>query len=286
MKQAFFATLFFCFFYSIQIVAQQFFVRNFIHPLHLNFLSYFLASFILTIYFLIFNKKSLVFTQNNKIFPFFILAFSGWMCADFFATYGMKFSSSTNYAILTRLMIFVVFIFSILFLKEKSNKFKILSTILSVIGGFFVIYNFKSSFKINIGDIFFLGTVFTQSISSITRQKVTKHMSSLQLTYLMFLYATIVLGCITFIFLPIKILPDYKIILFNSITALVGFSLVNYAIQKGGAVFFTLVATLLPVFTVIFSFIILKQMPIFSQFIGGLLIIASIFLFQKNENKN
>ncbi len=281
MKRAFIATIFFCVFYSLQIVGQQLFVRNYIHPLHLNFLSYFVASIILTLYFVLFNKKDFVLKPDKKIVPFFILAIAGWMFADFFATYGLKFSTSINYSILSRLMIFVVFVLSMLFLKEKSNKYKIVSTILSVIGGFFVIYNFKNTLQINTGDIFFLGTVLTQSISSVTRQKVTKRMTSFQLTYLMFLYATFILGLITFIFLPLKILPSLKIILFNSITALIGFSLVNYAIQKGGAVFFTLVATLLPVFTIIFSFIILRQVPILTQIIGGILIITSIFLFQK-----
>ena len=284
MKQAFIATLLFCFFYSLQIVFQQVFVRSHIQPLHLNFLSYLLATIILTVYFLFFNKKNLVLLPDKKVSSFFLLALMGWILADFFAVYGLKFSSSTNYSILSRLMVFVVYLLSIFFLKEKINPNKTIASIISVIGGFLVIYNFKNTFKINIGDLFFLGTVFTQSISSITRQKVTKHMSSLQLTYLMFFYATIILGVITYFFNPITIMPPLVVIVFNSVVALVGFSLVNYAIQKGGAVFFTLVASLLPVFTAFFSFLILKQSPFITQIIGGLLIISSIFLFQRKRS--
>lgn len=283
MKKAFIATLFFCMFYSLQIVFQQIFVRNHIQPLHLNFLSYLLATFILTLYFLFFNKKNLVLLPDKKISSFFLFALFGWILADFCAVYGLKFSSSTNYSILSRLMVFVVYLLSIFFLKERMNVNKTLATIISVVGGFLVIYNFKNTFKINIGDLFFLGTVFTQSISSITRQKVTKHMSSLQLTYLMFLYATIILGVITYLFDPITIMPPIGIIVFNSVVALVGFSLVNYAIQKGGAVFFTLVASLLPVFTAFFSFFILRQTPFLTQIIGGLFIIISIFIFQRRK---
>ena len=106
----------------------------------------------------------------------------------------------------------------------------------------------------------------------------------MQLTYLMFLYAAVILGVITFIFMPIKNITAYSFIVTNAVTGLIGFSLVNYAIQKGGAVFFTLVANLLPVFTIVLSFFILKEAPILTQILGGTLIIISIFLFQKKNS--
>jgi len=281
MRQALFATIGFAAFYALQIVFQQIYVRAAVEPLHLNFLSYALSSIILTFYFLFFNKKALIIKPNKNILFLFCFALVGWMLADFFAVTGLKFSSSINYSILSRLMIFVVFILSVFFLNEKIKLNKIFSSILAVAGSILVVYKFNSQIVINTGDLFFLGTVLVQSISSVARQKVTKHVSSLQLTYLMFTYAAIILGIITFIFFPIKQPVSYKFIIFNSLSGLIGFSLVNFAIQKGGAVFFTLTANLLPVFTIIFSFFILKQLPLPTQIIGGILIIFSIFLFQK-----
>lgn len=281
MKQALFATILFCIFYSLQIVFQQLYVRSSIHPLHLNFLSYLLISIAMTIYFSLFDKKAFSIKPDKKIFIFFSIALIGWMLADFFAVYGLKFSSSTNYSIISRLMVFVVFILSVLLLKEKSSFNKIIATIISIFGGILVIYKFNSKININIGDLFFLTTVFTQSTSSITRQTVTKQISAIHLTYYMFTFAAIILGIITFVFFPIKNIGSYKFIIFNALTGLIGFSMVNYAIQKGGAVFFTLVASLLPVFTAILSFLILKQLPLITQIIGGILIIFSIFIFTK-----
>jgi drug/metabolite transporter (DMT)-like permease len=284
MKQALIATIAFALIYAFQIVLQQVFVRGAIEPLHLNFLSYTVSTIILTCYFLLFRKKDFIVKPEKKITPFFFVALIGWMLADFFAVYGLKFSSSINYSILSRLMIFVVFILSVFFLKEKVTLNKILSTILAVVGSILVIYKFQAKLAINWGDVFFLITVFVQSISSVTRQKVTKHISSIQLTYLMFLYASIIFGAITVIFMPIKSISSYGFILVNSVTGLIGFSLVNYAIQKGGAVFFTLAANMLPIFTILLSFIILKQAPLISQVGGGILIVASIFLFQRKKS--
>jgi len=284
MNHALIATAAFALIYAFQIVLQQVYVRGSIQPLHLNFLSYTVSTVILTVYFLLFKKKDFIVKPEKKIAPFFIIALIGWMLADFFAVYGLKFSSSINYSILSRLMIFVVFILSVFFLKEKVTLNKILSTILAVVGSILVIYKFQAKLAINWGDIFFLITVLVQSVSSVARQKVTKHMSAIQLTYLMFLYASIIFGIITFIFMPIKSISSYGFILVNSLTGLIGFSLVNYAIQKGGAVFFTLAANMLPIFTILLSFVILRQAPLISQIAGGILIIASIFLFQRKKN--
>ena len=281
MRQALIATIIFCIFYALQIVFQQLYVRTAIHPLHLNFLSYALISIVLSFYFLLFNKKAFILIPDKKVMPVFILALGGWMVADFFAVYGLRFSSSINYSILSRLMIFVVFTLSILFLHEKANLNKISATIISALGGMLVIYNFKAKIAINPGDLFFLITVITLSISSVARQKITNKISSFQLTYLMFIYSAVILGFFTFFLLPIQGISAYKFIFFNSFVSLIGFSLVNYAIQKGGAVFFTLVANLLPVFTIIFSSMFLRQLPVVTQILGGILIIFSIFLFQK-----
>lgn len=286
MKKALIATAGFSFLYALQLVFQQIFVRGRIDPLHLNFLTYFISAIILASYFLLFKRKEFVILPKKKISLMFFVALTGWILADLFTVYGLKLSSSTNYSLLSRLGIFVVFILSIIFLKEKSFFTKIIALLIAFIGGLLVVYKFNSSLTINIGDLFFLLSMIVQSISTISKQKVTEHMDSLQLTFLLFTYAAIILGLITFIFFPIKSIGYYQFIIFNSILNLTGYCLVNYAIQEGGAVVFTLASNLLPVFTIIFSFLILKQLPIYTQLIGGILIIFSIFIFlKKNESR-
>lgn len=286
MKKALIATTGFSFLYALQLVFQQIFVRGRIDPLHLNFLTYSISAVILAFYFLFFNKKKFILLPKKRISLLFFVALIGWILADLFTVYGLKISSSTNYSLLSRLGIFVVFILSIIFLKEKSTLTKIIALLIAFIGGLLVIYKFDSRLTINIGDLFFILSMIVQSISTISKQKVTERLDSLQMTFLLFTYAAVILGLVTFMFFPIKSIGHYQFIIFNSLLNLSGYCLVNYAIQKGGAVVFSLVSNLLPVFTIMFSFLILKQLPLYTQLVGGVLIFLSIILFLKqNESR-
>ena len=220
---------------------------------------------------------------SKKTFLFFLFAVTLWISCDLLTVYGLKISSSVNYSILSRLQIFISFFGACLFLKEKINLYKIVSVIVSLIGGIIVVYNFRSAIKINPGDLLFLMAVLSISISGLFRQKITETVSALQLTYLMFGFGALTLGLVTFLFSPINVVPPTGFILFNAIIGLIGFNLVNYSISKGGAAFFSIVSNILPVFTIVFSFIIFKNLPELTQIIGGLLIVFSIFLFQKNK---
>lgn len=97
----------------------------------------------------------------------------------------------------------------------------------------------------------------------------------------MFGFGAFILGLVTYFFSPIKAAPPSGFIIFNALVGLIGFNLVNYAIQKGGAAFFSIVSNVLPLFTIVFSFVIFKNLPVLTQIAGGLLIVFSIFLFQK-----
>lgn len=280
MTRALLASIGFCIVYAFQIVLQESFVRSSIEPLHLNFLTYTLAAGIMTLYFLLFSGKSFHIKPNKSLTRLFAITTGMWLIADFSAVYGLKFSSSLNYSLLTRTMIFVVFLLSVFFYKEKFIWQKIIAIILAGIGSVLVVLQFDTILTINPGDIFFLITVVTLSVSSIVRKDITRSISSLQLSYGMFFFAAIIYAILTFFFFPITYNVPLAAVFINTITGLVGFNLVNYAIQEGGAVFFTLVSNLLPVFTALFSLILLGKFPEIYQLIGGMLIIGSIFLFQ------
>lgn len=280
MKQALLATIGFSIFYGLQITLSKIFLKDAINPLHLNFLTCLVSFIFLTIYFLIFKRKNFKIKLNKKI-PLFLIITVLWLAADLFAMFGLKISYTINYSILSRLGVIFTYILAVTFFNEKHRFNKILGVLVSFLGVLVVVYNFKTNLLINIGDLFFLATALSQSASGLFRQKITNYISSLQLTYLMFGTGAIILGVLTIIFLPLTNFPVPLFIIVNSMLALVGFSFVNYAIAKGGASFFSVASSLLPVATAIFSFLILKQLPTFNQIIGGILIMLAIFLFQK-----
>lgn len=285
MRQALLATLGFSVFYGLQIVLSKMFLKDAIHPLHLNFLTCLMSFLFLTIYFSFFNKKVLSIKMDKKLSWLFILVTVLWLAADMFAMYGLKISSSVNYSILSRLGVIVTYVLAVLFFNESFKTNKSVAVILSFLGALTVVYNFSSDVVIGIGDVLFLASTTSNAVSGLFRQKITKHMSSLQLTYLMFGLGAVILGMITFIYLPLKTIPVPMFIVVNSMLALIGFNFVNYAIAKGGAAFFSVASSMLPLATAFFSFLILRQIPTINQIGGGFIIILSIFLFQKGSKK-
>lgn len=247
----------------------------------MNFFMSLVSFVILTIYGLIFNRKIISIKLEKDAFKYFLLATFLWIIADLSAIYGLKLSSSVNYSILSRLTVFVTYFTAVLFFKETLTKNKILAVVLSLLGSFFVVYNFKSTVVLNPGDILILGFSIFVSLSGLFRQKISKNISSIHLTYLMFGLSTLTLGLITFLLEPINkfIIPPFIVLI--SILGLLGFNLVNYAIKQSGASFFSVVSSLLPVFTAIFTFFILGITPSINQLIGGIIIIVSIYIFQK-----
>ena len=281
MKNALLATLGFCFFFSLQIVLQKKFLITQINPLQMNFLMSLTSFILLTIYGLIFNKKIISFKLNKNVFKYFLLATFLWIIADLSAIFGLKLSSSVNYSILSRLTVFATYFMAVFFFKESFFINKVFAVFLSLLGGFLLVYNFKSSIIINPGDLLFLSFAIFVSLSGLFRQKITKYLNPIHLTYLMFGLSTLTLGILTFFLAPLQkfVIPQFIIVI--SILGLLGFNLVNYAISKGGASFFSVVSSLLPLFTAIFAFLILGTLPLINQLIGGAIIIISIYIFQK-----
>ncbi len=283
--KALYAGILFCVFYASQIVLQQFFVKSTIFPLHLDFLTNLSAFILLTLYFMIFKRDAFKIKLNKKSFILFLAATFLWILADVSSIFGLKDSSSINLSIISRLQIIITYFLAVMFFGESISKNKVIASVLSFIGGLIIVYDFQTGFRINPGDILFFVFTVTISLSGLIRQKVTTHMSALQMSYLMFGVSSAVLGAVTFLFFPIKSVTIPGFIILNSVISLVGFIFVNASIALGGATFFSIVSSLLPVFTAILSFIFLKQLPLFTQVIGAVIITLGIILFQKNENR-
>lgn len=285
MKQALIASVFFCVLYGLQIVLQQLFLTRTIFPIHLSFLTSLTSFVLLSPYMFVFKRKYFSLRIHRKAISGFFIATALWILADLSSVFGLKMSSSLNLSIFSILQIIIIYILAVLFLKEAFTKKKAMAIASSLLGSIILVYNFKSTIRINAGDLLFLVFIISISVSSLFRQKIAKHISSFHMSYLMFGLSTLTLGIITFFFFPIKKLEAPGFIVFNAIIGLVGFNMVNYAIAKGGATLFSLVSNLLPVFVAFFSFLIVKQLPTPNQIVGGLIIVFSIFIFTKHENR-
>jgi len=282
LKKAFLATIGFCFCYGLQLVLMQFYLKSKIEPIHLNFLTNLTAFLIMSVYFYFFSKDGLSFKLNKKSARLFFTATLLWISADILVNFGLKLSTSINMSVISRLQIFITYLLTAFLFKESLTRNKTLSVVFSFIGAVVVVYNFNSKIILNPGDLMFLFFTIAISLSGVLRQKITGDgLSPFKMTYLMFAVSSFVLGTVTFVFFPLKNIEAPLFIIFNALIGLTGFMMVNYAIAKGGATFFSIGSSLLPFVTALFSSVILKQLPQSNQIIGALIIISGVFLFQK-----
>lgn len=283
MKKAFIFSVLFCVFFSLQLVLQQLFLRNSITPLHLTFLTNLFAFILITAYLLFFNRKFFKIKFTKKSFWIFTAATLTWMIADISSMFGLKYSSSINMSLISRLQVIITYVLAVIFFKETLTKNKTVAAILAFVGGLFVVYDFKSAVAINPGDLLFLLFSISITVSSLFRQKIYKHLPAIQLTYFMYGISALFFGAVTIIFFPLKTVPVPGFILSNSIIALLGFICVNTAIGLGGATFFSVVSSILPLFTAILAFFILGNAPLMTQVVGAVIITYSIYLFTKKS---
>lgn len=286
MKQALIASLGFCLFFSLQIILQKKLLITHISPIQMNFLMSLTSFVLLSIYGLFFNKKIFQFRLIKPVFKPYLVATVLWITADLLAIYGLKMSNSVNYSILSRTTVFFTYFLAILFFKEKFYFNKVVSVFLSFIGSFLIVYNFKNSVVINYGDLFFIGFSLFVSLSGLFRPKVLIKITAIHLTFIIFFLSAIILGLLTVLLDPFRNFIIPIPIIFISIFGLLGFNLVNFAIQKAGAPFFSVISSLLPFFTAILAYFFLKTLPSVNQIFGGLIIILSIYLFQKKHENN
>lgn len=281
MNKALLATIGFCVLFGLQIVLQQKFLISDIKPLHLSFLTNFGCFLILSVFMLFTKQLSKPVKPGKRTVLFFFISTFFWISADLASMFGLKLSSSVNFSLISRMQVFITYLLAAVFFNEVFKKNKTLSIILSFVGGIFVVYNFNSSLKFNVGDLLFLWFTIAISLSGLLRQSITKNVSPLKMTHFMYLVSSVVLGLLVLLFDPLKKIDIPFFILINSVLAFTGFYFVNLAISIGGATFFSVVSSLLPLFTAVFAFFILQTVPALNQIIGGAVIIFSIFLFRK-----
>lgn len=267
--------------YGLLIVLQQKFVRGMIHPLHLSFLSYFVSLGIITISLQFKNKKTFKFKSSKGVVIGIIAALLVSVIADLLVLYGLQRSSSINWGILSRLTVIVTYLVAVLFLGEKSSSKKLIAIAISMFGAFLVVLNFNETFALKKGDILFIGAVLALGIGNTCSQLALRYISIAQLAYVRIVSAALVLSIITLLFFPLEAISVWPFIVFNAFIIVISIFLINFVIKKAGAVFFVMIASQIPLFAVVFSVILLQEIPSIYQVLGGVLVVYGVFIFHR-----
>lgn len=228
---------------------------------------------------------------SKDIMWLFFLGFIGYYLSSYFDFLGLQYIKAG----LERLILFIyptmVLLISYLFLKKKITKAQAIGVAVTYLG---VVVIFSSELSINHEDGLILGSVLI-FLSALTYASylvgsgwiIPRFGPRLFTSYAMMISCLAVVlhyliqGNFTFFELPYQV---YWIGLAMAIFATVIPSyLISYAIRNLGANNFSIFGSLGPVSTILLAYIFLGEVLTWMQIVGGLVILAGIFLAERKQ---
>lgn len=210
-----------------------------------------------------------------------------------FESYGLLNSAPVvSSAIIATIPLFTP-IAAFFFLKERLTPWNIAGFIISFFGVIFMLLNKNLELTVSVkGIVFLFSAVFVAVAYSIALRKLTMLYKPLTITFVQN-----ILGMIYFIpmfFVMEKVTPSQiaqiggyilPLLSLGVFASSVAYTLWAYAFSKLGAAKANIYSNLIPVFTAIFSCIIIGEMINIQKIIGILLVIGGLILSQLKFNK-
>lgn len=266
-----------------------------ISPLYLGFLRFVVATPIMFLI-IILQKKSLL-IPKKEIPILIILGLTGVTFLYIFQFFGIAFTTASTASVLINTNVLHIAIFSAIFLHEKFTWNKTIGVLIAFIGAVFVITGQMTNEAINVDQIFIIGcalvllSALCWAIYSIIGKKILTKYDPFVLTANVFLYGVI-------LYLPVVIPNVFEIIPKITISALLSilylgilcsvfgytawyYVLTNRKETSKTAVFLTLI----PMFTILLSYLFKGEIPTTLFFIGAIFIIIGVYLTQQKIKK-
>jgi drug/metabolite transporter (DMT)-like permease len=200
---------------------------------------------------------------------------------------GLKYTSAGNASIVMLMEIFFSYLFLGLLKKEKIIKKNAFGAVLMIIGA--VIIFLPKTSKINIGDLFILISAMIVGFGNYFQKKARKEVSSATIMAVRALLGSFIIFLLAVIFSTPPTFQNFSqslfFVFFNGFI-FIGFTNLVWIeaihrIEITKAVSFM---TLMPVFTMIFSYLILKEIPSLNQIFGAIAIIfGALLILSKNK---
>ncbi len=226
--------------------------------------------------------------RNKDLKLFFLLAFFEPFLYFVGETYGLTMVESTLAAVIISTIPLFAPLFAFLFLKERIGWPTILGIVISLVGVFFVIYERNGGFNANPwGVILMFLAVFAAICYATVLRKIPTHYSTFNVIF----YQNL-LGLVFFI--PTFIFTDLPNIQFVGVTtqavlslimlavfaSVVAFVLFAGAVRQVGVTRTNVFVNLIPVFTAIFSWILLDENLTLLKWGGIVVVVLGLFVSQ------
>ena len=218
-----------------------------------------------------------------------ILALTGVATYNPLGYIGLHYTTSINASLMNSSTPIIIYILSFIFLKERLTKFQLFGTLLSLAGVLFIIsgglMESLLAFSFNKGDLIVLVAVICWSVYSLLIKKYAGKLPG----YSTFL-VTIALGALMLVpFTGYELLTTSQAITWGAstigaifyvgiIASIVAFLSWNTGVVALGANKAGIYLNFIPVFATIFAVLFLDEQLLMAQIIGGIAVIAGVFI--------
>lgn len=218
-----------------------------------------------------------------------VLALTGVAAFNTLVYMGLHYTTSINASLMNSSTPITIYILSFIFLKERLTKFQLFGTLLSLAGVLFIISDGSLetllAFSFNKGDLIVLVAVFCWSVYSLLIKKYAGKLPG----YSTFL-VTIALGALMLLpFSVYELLTTSQTIIWGAstigaifyvgiIASIVAFLSWNTGVVALGANKAGIYLNFIPVFATIFAVLFLDEQLLVAQIIGGIAVIAGVFI--------
>ncbi|RLI79906.1 permease [Archaeoglobales archaeon] len=259
---------------AIMMGSLSVFVRNFsMHSTQITFFRLFMGLVYVSLIVLI--TKEEIKLQNPKIV--FSLAFANILTITFYITSIQLVEAATAALLLYMAPIYVIPI--VYFMGEKIEKKSWIAIPLGILGLYLMLSPYGG---LNLGIIYGFLSGVCYSFMFVLTKKVREFMSSVQITFINFVVASVVLSPTLFIFpVEIDLTTVYWILALGLIPTALPFVLFNYGIKYCKVEQAPVLALIEPVSAGVFGYVVFSEIFELKQIVGAFIILFSVFLALK-----
>ena len=254
-------------------------------PLTIVFIRLVIASVLLSGYIALFKKGQKIAPKDIKLF--FLLAFFEPFCYFLGESFGLTYVSATiGSIIIATIPLFTPF-FSYMIIKERLTIYGIVGLVISFAGVLLIVTGDYSGVTTIKGVLLMFFAVFSAICYGIVVKKLTVTYSAFTIVKWQNLIGL-------FMFLPIFLIFEYShfisvkpgfgviftIIKLAVFASTLAFILIAFVIKKIGLINANIFANLIPVFTVVIAYFILKEPLDVKRIAGVLIVICGLFVSQ------
>jgi drug/metabolite transporter (DMT)-like permease len=265
--------------------------NEYFKPISIVFIRLVLATFILTTYLIVTKKFMKIRKEDRRLFVMLAMfePFLYFLGESFGLTYV---SSTVGSVVISTIPVFAT-IGAWIFFRERLKAINYIGIILSFSGILVFIFNEDGSLSFNIKGLALLSfAVFSAVGYNLTLSKLVGHYSPVYvvnvqnvLGALFFLPVFLIFDLRTFISLPFSF-ESFKPIIELSVFASCGaFILFAYSVKNMGITKANVFSNCIPIFTALFSFLLLGERLTFQNITGIIIVISGLFLSQIHGNK-